>query len=60
MPKVTKPKKPRHDPLHVELEQDTEYQKYGRVSKPGKRRAAKSDEDETVDVRQYLITRRIR
>lgn len=57
MPKVVKPKKPRHDPLHVELEQDNEYQKYGRVSKPGKRRAAKSDEDEAVDVRLYASNR---
>jgi len=38
MPRVTKPQKPRHDPLHVELAQDDSLKKFGRVTVPGKRR----------------------
>lgn len=46
MPRYQKPVKPRHDPLHVELEADSSIQKFGRVSKPGRRRARDGAEGE--------------
>jgi essential nuclear protein 1 len=46
MPRVQKPSKPRHDPLHVEIEADSSVRQFGRVTKPGKRRAR---EDEQVE-----------
>ena len=38
MPRVSKPTKPRHDPLHVDLEQDDSLRRFGRVSRPGRRK----------------------
>ena len=41
--------KTRHDPLHVQLGEDEVYAKYGKVSRPGKRRkshAPEEDDDE--------------
>ena len=47
MPRISsKPSKPRHDPLHVELQEADTYQKFGRVSKPGKRQSRRQDENE--------------
>lgn len=47
MPRInSKPTKPRHDPLHVELQEANTYQKFGRVSKPGKRQGKRQDDDE--------------
>jgi hypothetical protein len=51
MPKVPKsPNKSRHAPLHVQLDEEDAWAKYGKVSKPGKRqksrRNALRDEDE--------------
>ncbi|GFZ45097.1 Uncharacterized protein JCM24511_02823 [Saitozyma sp. JCM 24511] len=46
MPRAAKPSKQRHDPLHVELEEDDALRRFGRVSKPGKRRADKGDLEE--------------
>jgi hypothetical protein len=47
MPRInSKPSKPRHDPLHVELQEVNTYQKFGRVSKPGKRQSKRQEEDE--------------
>ncbi|KAJ2916465.1 hypothetical protein MD484_g3948, partial [Candolleomyces efflorescens] len=38
MPRAQKPSsKPRHDPLHVQLDEDEAQAKYGRISQPGKR-----------------------
>ncbi|KAJ8523518.1 hypothetical protein ONZ45_g95 [Pleurotus djamor] len=34
--------KPRHDPLHIQLDGDDFLEKYGRVSQPGKRRKARN------------------
>ncbi|RXK35737.1 essential nuclear protein 1 [Tremella mesenterica] len=45
MPREPKIKKPRHDPLLVDLEQDDHLHKFGRVSKPGRRRK-RIEEDE--------------
>ncbi|OBZ71992.1 Bystin [Grifola frondosa] len=44
--------KTRHDPLHVQLDEDEVYAKYGRVSQPGKRKKskAKDDDDERPEV----------
>jgi hypothetical protein len=50
MPRVQKPSKPRHDPLHVEIEADSSVRQFGRVTKPGKRRAGRDDEDEVEGV----------
>ncbi|RSH91038.1 snoRNA-binding rRNA-processing protein [Saitozyma podzolica] len=46
MPRAAKPSKQRHDPLHVELEEDDALRRFGRVSKPGKRRADQGDLEE--------------
>ncbi|THH33809.1 hypothetical protein EUX98_g468 [Antrodiella citrinella] len=47
MPRTHKPTgKTRHDPLHVQLDEDELHAKYGRVSKPDKRRKSKSGSDE--------------
>lgn len=55
MPRAQKPTgKSRHDPLHVQLDGDEVEAKYGRVSKPGKRRkshkaeADDGDDDEVI------------
>lgn len=49
MPRVQKPQKPRHDPLHVEIEQDSSVRQFGRVTKT-KRRDGREDEDEAPGV----------
>ncbi len=49
MPRVAKLLKTRHDPLHVELEQDESLRRFGRVSHPGRRKRTSSngvDEEE--------------
>lgn len=54
MPKAAKPRaakptgKTRHDPLHVQLGEDEVEAKYGKLSRPGKRRKSKI-EDESED-----------
>lgn len=45
MPRAGKPVKQRHDPLHADVEQDDALRKYGRVTKPGKRKSKQEDED---------------
>jgi essential nuclear protein 1 len=45
VPKTTD-KKIRHQPLHVEIDQDNDAAKYGRISQPGKRRRSRKSEDE--------------
>lgn len=52
MPRYTRPAKPRHDPLHVEIEADSTVQKFGRVSKPGRRKAREEDEEGVDGVRK--------
>ena len=42
-------KKIRHQPLHVEIDQDNDMVKYGRVSQPGKRHRSRKNEDERED-----------
>jgi essential nuclear protein 1 len=56
MPRAPKPTKQRHDPLHVEIEQDDSLRRFGRVSKPSKRRG-QDDEDDHADQRVSLIVR---
>ncbi|WVN85126.1 uncharacterized protein L203_100268 [Cryptococcus depauperatus CBS 7841] len=46
MPRATKTSKSRHGPLHVELDADEQLRKFGRVSKPGKRKSKKGEEEE--------------
>jgi len=50
MPRASKGPKQRHDPLHVDLEQDAALKKFGRVSQPGKRKTKRRDEDEDDNV----------
>ncbi|KAI0092557.1 cell adhesion protein byn-1 [Irpex rosettiformis] len=53
MPRAAKPTgKTRHDPLHVQLGEDEAEAKYGRISRPGKRRKSRGDDetDETGGV----------
>ncbi|KAJ2924953.1 hypothetical protein H1R20_g12155, partial [Candolleomyces eurysporus] len=54
MPRTQKPSsKPRHDPLHVQLDEDEAHAKYGRVSQPGKRtksRRRPSEDENTAEV----------
>ncbi|TFK29267.1 cell adhesion protein byn-1 [Coprinopsis marcescibilis] len=45
MPRVQKPSKPRHGPLHVQLDEDELEGKYGRISQPGKRKKSKQGSD---------------
>lgn len=58
MPKAQKASgKTRHDPLHVQLGEDEVYVKYGKVSRPGKRRKDKDEEDEdNGEVRRSVNT----
>jgi hypothetical protein len=48
MPRAGKPQKPRHDPLHVEVEQDQSLKQYGRMG--GKRKQKKESQDDDEDV----------
>jgi essential nuclear protein 1 len=54
MPRTLKPTKSRHDPLHRDIAADDLYEKYGNVSKPGRRkktrRASDNDEDGSGEV----------
>ena len=44
MPRAQKPaSKPKHDPLHIQLHEDSVHAKYGDVSQPGKRKKSKRD-----------------
>lgn len=56
MPRATKPSgKSRHDPLYVQLGEDEQVTKYGKVTRPGKRRKshAGQDDEETGEVWRY-------
>ncbi|KAH8105490.1 cell adhesion protein byn-1 [Cristinia sonorae] len=47
MPRANKPTgKSRHDPLHVQLGEDEIHAKYGKISKPDRRRKSKGPSDE--------------
>lgn len=54
MPRAAKPSgKSRHDPLHVQLGEDEQIAKYGKLARPGKRRksqAAHDDDEENGEV----------
>lgn len=56
MPRVIRPSKPRHDPLHLELEGDESIRKFGRVTKPGKRKAKKEEADDDEPVSRGRIS----
>lgn len=63
MPRATKPSpKARHDPLHVQLDEDDIESKYGKISQPGKRkksRKSQGDDEENGEVRlvdQFSLT----
>ena len=62
MPRAAKPTgKMRHDPLHVQLKEDEIYEKYGNVSRPGKRKKSKKDEGDngTGEVSAYNTRMRV-
>ena len=47
MPRAQKPaSRPKHDPLHIQLQEDTVYAKHGNVSEPGKRKKSKRDKSD--------------
>lgn len=47
MPRAQKPaSKPKHDPLYVQLHEDSVHAKYGNVSQPGKRKKSKRDKSD--------------
>ena len=58
MPRAAKPSgKSRHDPLYVQLGEDEQIAKYGKVARPGKRRkahAGQDDDEENGEVRKYF------
>ncbi|TCD70471.1 snoRNA-binding rRNA-processing protein [Steccherinum ochraceum] len=50
MPRATKPTgKTRHDPLHVQLGEDEQHAKYGKISKPERRRKSKGTSEDNDD-----------
>lgn len=52
--------KQRHDPLHVEIAADEKLQKYGNVSRPGKRKGGKKqDEEEQEPFLDHKTSRKI-
>lgn len=57
MPRTTKPTgKTRHDPLYVQLKEDELQEKYGSVSRPGKRKKTRDEnDDEGGEVREMII-----
>lgn len=57
MPRVQKPSKPRHDPLHAQLAEDEVEARYGRISQPGKRKKSKrsTDDEDGAEVRSILL-----
>jgi hypothetical protein len=54
MPRAAKPAKPRHDPLHVELEADDSLRRFGRVSKSARPKRTE-DGEEGMDVSSRLL-----
>lgn len=46
MPRVQKKSKNSHNPLIVQLDEDSSYAKYGRVSQSGKRKKSKKEDDD--------------
>ena len=47
MPRAQKPaSRPKHDPLHIQLHEDSVHAKYGDVSQPGKRKKSKRDKSD--------------
>ncbi|KAG6331256.1 hypothetical protein ID866_7831 [Astraeus odoratus] len=52
MPRTQKSAKPRHDPLLTQINEDELFEKYGRVSQPGKRKKARKSnaEEESGEV----------
>ncbi|KAH9950103.1 cell adhesion protein byn-1 [Amylocystis lapponica] len=50
MPRATKPTgKTRHDPLHVQLGEDELHEKYGKISRPGKRTKSRTNDSDGED-----------
>lgn len=64
MPRSTKPSgKSRHDPLHVQLDDDELHAKYGRISKPGKRkksRKSQTEDEENGEVSVIVVSNPLR
>ncbi|KAF8665693.1 hypothetical protein AX16_000146 [Volvariella volvacea WC 439] len=55
MPRASKPSRPRHDPLHVQLHDDEIQSKYGRVAQPGKRKKTKRSQTDDEDDRETIL-----
>lgn len=59
MPRAAKPSgKTRHDPLHVQLGEDEQEAKYGKIARPGKRRKSQAtvDEEDGGEVSSHTVT----
>ncbi|WWC88467.1 uncharacterized protein L201_003378 [Kwoniella dendrophila CBS 6074] len=60
MPRVVKPSKSRHDPLHVQIDADESLRKFGRPSKPSKKSAMDDDEfDDEPKAENARMSRKI-
>ncbi|WWC62668.1 uncharacterized protein I303_105265 [Kwoniella dejecticola CBS 10117] len=60
MPRVGKPSKPRHDPLHVQIDADESLRKFGRPSKPSKKKAQDDDDfDDEPKAEDARMSRKI-
>ncbi|KAI0313258.1 cell adhesion protein byn-1 [Amylostereum chailletii] len=56
MPRAAKaPVASRHDPLHVQLNEDETHAKYGRVSQPGKRKKARKSRTEDDEAGETIL-----
>ncbi|KAL4241244.1 bystin family protein [Abortiporus biennis] len=56
MPRATKPSgKSRHDPLYVQLGEDEQHAKYGKLSQPNKRRKSKTKGDEDEESGETIL-----
>ena len=61
MPRAQKPaSKPKHDPLHVQLHEDSVHVKYGSVSQPGKRKKSKRDKSDRESEDEVRLTKFLR
>ncbi|WWC70841.1 uncharacterized protein I206_104793 [Kwoniella pini CBS 10737] len=59
MPRMVKPSKPRHDPLHVQIDADESLRKFGRPSKPSKKKSQNEDDDDEPKAEDARMSRKI-
>ncbi|WVF68914.1 hypothetical protein IAT40_003688 [Kwoniella sp. CBS 6097] len=59
MPRAARPTKPRHDPLHVQLDADESLRKFGRPSKPSKKRNSQEEEEDQPRAEDARMSKKI-